>query len=313
MTKRSPGYSKKSGRNKTRKPEAMKVSYYPGCSLEETAASFDQSVRQVCSHLEVVLEEIPDWACCGSSPALKMDRLLSLSLASHNLALAQRQQLEEVVIPCPFCFRRLLSAQQEGLSDPKTRQEVQEVIGADLNDQLKVKSLLGFLRYGLGLEAIGGKVRKPLKGLKVLPYYGCYLVKPANVTHFDDPENPVSMDQLLTALGAEVLPWDFKTECCGAGLAVTKTDTVGELSGRIIREAAYRKADALVVACQLCQANLDMRQSQIAKRHGTRYHLPVVYFTQLMGLAFGLPYRELGLQHHLTSPKAMLKAKGVIS
>lgn len=290
----------------------MEVSYYPGCSLEETAAAFDQSVRRICSHLDIALAEIPDWSCCGSSPALKMDHLLSTSLAAHNLALAQRQQPAEVVIPCPFCFRRLLSAQQETRSNPKTRQEVKEVLGVEPNHNVKVLSLLGFLRYSVGLQAIGAKVRKPLSGLKVVTYYGCYLVKPAAVTQYDDPEVPVSMDQLLEVLGAEVLSWDFKTECCGASLAVSKTDTVCELSGRIIREATYRQADALVVACQLCQANLDMRQAQIGKKHGTAYHLPILYFTQLMGLAFGLSYPELGLPRHLTSPKAMLKAKGVI-
>jgi heterodisulfide reductase subunit B2 len=290
----------------------MKVSYYPGCSLEETAAAFDISVRKVCDHLDVSLEEVPGWACCGSSPALKMDRLLSTSLAAHNLALAQGQQVEEMVIPCPFCFRRLLSAQQETQATPETREAVQEAIEAELDDSLKVHSLLGFLRYTVGLEAISAKVQKPLQGMKVLTYYGCYLVKPASVTQYDDPEDPVSMDQLLEALGAEVLPWDFKTECCGASLAVSKSETVCELSGRIIREAAYREADALVVACQLCHANLDMRQTQIGKLHGTKYHLPIVYFTQLMGLAFDMPYKALGLGRHLTNPKEMLKSKGVL-
>jgi heterodisulfide reductase subunit B2 len=290
----------------------MKVSYYPGCSLEETASAFDLSVRRVCDHLGIKLEEIPDWACCGSSPALKMDRLLSTSLAAHNLALARRQELDDVVIPCPFCFRRLLSARQETRADHQTRQAVQEVIGDELDDEAEIHSLLGFLRYRIGLEAIGQRVRKPLKGLKVLTYYGCYLIKPASVTRYDDPENPVSMDQLLTVLGAEILPWDFKTECCGASLAVSKTDTACELTGRIIREAAYRKADALVVACQLCQANLDMRQAQIGRQHGAQYKIPIIYFTQLMGLAFGMSYKELGMQRHLTSPKAMLKSKGVI-
>jgi heterodisulfide reductase subunit B len=291
----------------------MKVGYYPGCSLEETAAAFDISARRVCEHLGVALEEIPDWSCCGSSSALKMDQLLSTSLGAHNLAQARSRQLEEVVIPCPFCYRRLLSAQQETQSDPQTKENVQEAIGAELDDNLKVLSLLGFLRYNVGLEAIAAKVQKPLKGLKVLTYYGCFLVKPAAVAQYDDPEEPISMDQLLETLGAEVLPWSFKTECCGASLAVTKTDTACELTGRIIKEAAYRKADAIVVACQLCQANLDMRQVQIGKRHGTQYSLPVVYFTQLMGLAFGIPYNALGMQRHLTSPKSMLESKGVIS
>ena len=290
----------------------MKVSYYPGCSLEETAVPYDRSARRVCDRLGIVLEEIPDWACCGSSPALKMDWLLSTALGAHNLALACRQHLKDLVIPCPFCFRRLISARQETRSDTPTRRQVEEIIEAPLDDHPEVHSLLGFLRYTVGLQAIRAGIQKPLQGLKVLPYYGCYLVKPAGVTRFDDPENPVSMDQILEALGAEVLPWDFKTECCGASLAVSKADTVCELSGRIIREAAYREADALVVACQLCQANLDMRQAQIGRKHKTRYNIPILYFTQLMGLAFGISYDELGLQRHLTSPETMLKSKGVL-
>jgi heterodisulfide reductase subunit B len=290
----------------------MTVSYYPGCSLEETSVAYDASARRVCSHLGIQLQEIPQWSCCGSSPALKMDHRLSTALGAHNLALASQQQSKEVVIPCPFCFRRLLSAQQEVQADAEVKQKVQDLISAEIADELNVLSLLGFLRHTVGLSAISQKVTKPLKGLRVLPYYGCYLVKPATVTQYDDPENPVSMDQLLSALGAEVLQWDFKTECCGASLSVSKTDTVCRLTGRLIREAVHRKADAVVVACQLCLANLDMRQAQIARMDGQRYHLPILYFTQLMGLAFGLPYGELGMQRHLVSPKKMFKSKGII-
>jgi heterodisulfide reductase subunit B2 len=290
----------------------MKVSYYPGCSLEETAQAYDVSARQVCQHLGIDLEEIPEWSCCGSSPALKMDHLLSTSLGAHNLAQAQRQQLEEVVIPCPFCFRRLLSAQKEVQADGQLKTQVEETIGAEVGDDLRVSNLLGFLRYSVGLDTITANVKKPLRGLKVLPYYGCYLVKPGTVTGYDDPENPQSMDEILASLGADVLEWDFKTECCGASLAVSKTETVCELSGRVIREAAYRGADALVVACQLCQANLDIRQADIGRMDKKKYALPVLYFSQLMGLAFGLPYQDLGLKAHIVNPKNTLASKDLL-
>jgi heterodisulfide reductase subunit B len=295
-----------------KEPKPMKVGYYPGCSLQETAAAYDRSARGVCRELGVTLTEIPDWACCGSSPALKMNALLSTALGSHNLALAEKSKLDPVVIPCPFCFRRLLSSQQETQADQALKARVERAIQAELNGSPEVLSLLGFLRYSLGLEPIRARVRKPLNGLKVLPYYGCYLVKPSAVTRYDDPENPVSMDELLNALGAEVLTWDFKTECCGASLAVSKTDTVCELSGRLIREAVYRGADALVVACQLCQANLDMRQDRIGKQDGKKYALPVLYFTQLMGMAFGLPAKEMLVRRHLVSPMKLLKSKGIV-
>jgi heterodisulfide reductase subunit B len=241
-----------------------------------------------------------------------MDHLLSTSLGAHNLAQAQRQQLAEVVIPCPFCFRRLLSAKQEVQADRQLKTQVEEAIGAELRDDLSVFNLLGFLRYSVGLETIAAHVKKPLRHLKVLPYYGCYLVKPGTVTGYDDPENPVSMDQILASLGAEVLDWDFKTECCGASLAVSKTETVCELSGRLIREAVYRGADALVVACQLCQANLDIRQAEIGRMDKKKYDIPVLYFSQLMGLAFGLPYKDLGLKGHIVNPKNMLASKDLL-
>lgn len=290
----------------------MKVSYYPGCSLEGTARPYDISARRICRSLGIELEEVPEWCCCGSSPALKMDRLMSTALSAQNLVQIEKQAVEQVVIPCPFCFRRLLSAQEEMQADAALKERVQKIIQADMAGALQIRNLLGFLRYQVGLEAIGDQVTQPLSGLKLLPYYGCYLVKPTGVTHFDDPEHPVSLDELLAALGAEVLGWDLKTECCGAGLSLSKTEVVVDLTGRLIREAVRQGADALVVACQLCQSNLDMRQAELSRAEGKAYALPIIYFTQLMGLAFGLPARTLGLNHHLVNPLPLLKEKGLV-
>lgn len=289
----------------------MKVSYYPGCSLQVTARSYDLSARQVCGILEVELAEIPDWICCGSSPGLKMNSLLSLSLSAKNLARAEKQALKDVVIPCPFCYRRLLSAQQEIERDEDAGNITRQIIDEKVNGGLNIQNLLGFLRHGVGLDVLEAKVRKPLKGLKLIPYYGCYTVKPSQITHFDDPENPTSMDDILTVMGAEVLSWDFKAECCGASLSLSKTEKVCELSGRLLGEAIWRGADAVVVACQLCHANLDMRQSKIWKKG--KNHLPILYFTQLMGLAFGLEPKALGLNRHVTDPMTVLKEKGLVS
>ncbi|MBM3299058.1 MAG: CoB--CoM heterodisulfide reductase iron-sulfur subunit B family protein [Deltaproteobacteria bacterium] len=288
----------------------MKVSYYPGCSLEGTAKSYDVSVRRVCHTLGIELAEISEWTCCGSSPALKMNRLLSTSLSGHNLALMERQNISQAVAPCPFCFRRLKSAQEEMRDDPKLKDEVQRTIEAQVVGNVDIYSLLGFLRYQVGLDAIAQRVNRPLLGLKLIPYYGCYVVKPPRVTKFDDPENPSSLDEILRATGAEVLDWDFKAECCGAGLSLSKTEKVCELSGRLIREAAWRGADAVVVVCQLCQANLDMRQPEIGLMQNRNYQLPIVYFTQALGLAFGLSANDVGLDKHLVDPVPMLKAKG---
>ncbi len=290
----------------------MRVGYYPGCSLEGTARQYDLSVKQVCRTLGIELEELAGWSCCGSSPALKMNRLLSTSLAAHNLALMEQQEIFEVVAPCPFCFRRLKSAQEEIVNDPELSEKVQQVIEKKLNGKLSIYNLLGLLTENVGLDAIRGKVIKPLDGLRLIPYYGCYVVKPPGVTNFDDPENPTSLDQILYAAGAEVLDWDFKVECCGAGLSLSKTEKVVDLTGRLIREASWRGADAIAVACQLCHANLDLRQKEIGSEDGTNYKVPIIYFTQLLGLSFGYSATDLGLNRHVVDPLAMLKEKGFV-
>lgn len=289
----------------------MKVSYYPGCSLEVTARPYQISTQAVCRALGVELAEVPDWLCCGSSPALKMDGLLSTALAAANLALAAQQHLGAVVAPCPFCYRRLLTAQHELQQDPELERRVADLVTAKLQDGLRVYHLLEFIREAVGLPAVQTRITKPLTGLKVVPYYGCYLVKPGQLVGFDDPEDPTSLDQLLTALGVQVLPWDFKTECCGASLTVSRPEVARQLTGRLLREAAYRGADAIVVVCQLCQANLDLQQRRLEKEHRTRYNLPVLYFTQLLGLAFGLEPTALGLQYHLIEPRGRLEARGL--
>jgi heterodisulfide reductase subunit B len=284
----------------------MKVSYYPGCSLESTGRSYDHSTREVCHALGVELQEAQDWVCCGSSAGLKMNRFVSTSLSGLNLAVYEKQEAADLVAPCPFCYRRLASAQEEMRQDAKLKAEVQEAIEAQLAGNLQVHNLVDFFRSKVGLEAIAANLKQPLAGLKVVPYYGCFMVKPKQVTGCENAENPTSMDDILRALGAEVLDWDFKTECCGASLTASKTNKVVELTGRIVREAAFRGADAIVVACQLCQANLDMRQTEVGQQ------LPVVYFTQLMGLAFGIAPAALGLNHHLVDPVAVLTKKGLI-
>lgn len=283
-----------------------RISYYPGCSLEGTAQPFDISTRLVLKALDLEPDTIPEWACCGSSPALKMNRLLSVALAAHNLAQAETQALAELLIPCPFCFRRLLSAQREMQDDADLRHKVTALIDAPLRGDLQICNLPDFLIRRVGATRLAGRLKRSLQGLRVVPYYGCYLVKPAAVTQFDDAEHPVVMDELLRLTGAEVLDWDFKTECCGAGLAVSSTETVSHLVGRIVKEAAWRNADAIVVACQLCHANLDMRQE------GKAGALPVLYLSQVLGLALGMTPKALKCHHHLVNPIPLLTQKCLI-
>jgi heterodisulfide reductase subunit B len=290
----------------------MKASYYPGCSLEGTAKAYDHSTRAVCGALGVELQEVPEWVCCGSSAGLKMNRSLSTALTALNLARLEQAEPADVVAPCPFCHRQLLGAQEELREDPQLKARVQEVIEAELSGRLQIHTLVDFVLQHVGVEAIAARLEKPLTGLKLIPYYGCFMIKPRQVSGYDNAENPTSLDAILRALGAEVLDWDFKTTCCGSSLSLTKTEKVVELSGRLVREAAFRGADAIVVACQLCHTNLDMRQAQVARDDGSRYELPVVYFTQLMGLAFGFAPADLGLNHHLVDPRPLLARKGLL-
>ena len=291
----------------------MKVSYYPGCSLEVTANAYDLSTHRVCKDLGMELQEVPEWVCCGASPALKMSRLLSVSLSAQNLVLIASQGIQDTVAPCPFCYRRLRGAQAEIEADSALKAQVEEVIEAKVEGNLHIYSLLEYVRAHVGLDAIRAKVTRPLTGLKVIPYYGCYLVRPPKVVQFDDPENPTSLDEVMEALGAEVIDWDFKAECCGAALSLNKTEKVVELSGRLIREAEQLGADAVVVACPLCLANLDIRQPDVNAQDQLNHHLPILYFTQAMGLSFGHRPEDLGLHTHLVDPLPVLKSKGLAS
>ena len=285
----------------------MKIIYYPGCSLRSTGRAYDLSVKAVCQALGVELLEPDGWVCCGSSPAYKLDRLLSLSLSAQNLNLAARERGDaqtEMITPCPYCFRRLKSAQVEIASSPDLQKEVEAALGEPYSGQVVVRNMLDFLANQIGLEAIRARVMRPLHGLQLVPYYGCALTRPPGLTGFDHPENPQSMDRLLRALGADVLDWNFKTECCGAGLSVNRPDVVVRLGRRILNQAHLAGAQAIALPCQLCQANLDLRQPAMLPADE---RMPVLFFTQLMGLAFDLPAEALGLRHHVVDPRPLLE------
>lgn len=164
----------------------------------------------------------------------------------------------------------------------------------------------------MGFDKIRERVRKSLKGLKVACYYGCVLTRPPKVAQFDNVEDPQSMDSIVRALGAETIDWSFKTECCGVSMTLTRSDMVLKLSNDILREAKEAGANAITVSCPLCQANLDGRQRQIEETYNTRYGIPILYITQLMGLAFGAYPKELGIQKLITSPREVLGSVGLM-
>lgn len=284
-----------------------RVAYYQGCSLEGLAVEYDISTRALCEALDVELVEIPDWSCCGSTPAHSHDPLLSAALAGRNLAIAEKIGCETVMTPCPGCLKSLKGALQAFHNDGE-RDSLLELLAMPFSGKIKAVSILQLLYETIGVDQVAQRVSHPLSDLVVAPYYGCLLSRPARFAQFDDPENPVSMDELLRGAGATVVDFSYKTECCGATYGVTRNEIVAELTGRILDMAQGLGARAIVVACPLCQQNLDLRQSQVNRRWQRRFDIPVVYITQLLGLALGIEPEKLALDKLFVKPDFFLKA-----
>ncbi|KUG04310.1 cob--com heterodisulfide reductase subunit b [hydrocarbon metagenome] len=289
----------------------MNVAYYPGCSLHGLAKEYGISVEVACKHLGINLKEIEDWNCCGATAAHSLNHELTISLSARNLAIARDMKMNKVLAPCAGCFSRLKGASYELRNNKALAAEVAEIIQTEPPVEPEVNNLLQFIMEEQGLDALRAKVVKPLKGLKLAAYYGCLLTRPKEVVQFDDSELPVSMDLILQALGADTVVWAHKAECCGGGYAASDTDIVLDLSGQVLDSAQRAGADAIVVACPMCGVNLDTRQEAIAAKKGIKYDLPVIYLTQLMGIAFGYSPAQLGLKRHLNSPFPLLQGKGL--
>jgi len=283
----------------------MKVTYYPGCSLEGTAVDYAASIAAMASFLDVELVELMDWNCCGASSAHSLNHQLSLSLAARNLALAEKAQ-RDLVAPCALCFNRLKVAEQ-ALTAPQGGR-----LGIPYRGDLKVWDLLDYFSQEKFLQDLSGKVTRPLADLKCVCYYGCLVARPPAVTGRTDSENPQNMERLLESLGTHPLDWSFKTDCCGAGLALPRPDLIDTLVQRLYERALEAGAECFVVSCQMCQANLDLSQERIAQKFGKDYYLPVFYFTELMGLAVGHAAAPKWLAQHLVDPMPLLKFKGVV-
>lgn len=291
----------------------MELAYYPGCSGKGTSAEYEQSTRAVCRVLGVKLHELDDWSCCGSTPAHACDARLSAALSGRNLLLAALQGADRVATPCPSCLANLRNARRR-MQNPAFREQIDRLLDAPLPRTREggaavpdAVSVLQVLAEEAGAEAVRAQVTRPLAGLRIAPYYGCLLNRPPELMRFDDPENPTAMDSILEALGAEVVDFPCKTDCCGASMGIPRRDITARLSGRLLRTAVDFGADAVAVACPLCHMNLDLRQDQAAAACGTSFAIPVLYFTQFMGLAMGLTEEELGLDKLCVSLAALLQ------
>ncbi|MCL1915879.1 MAG: CoB--CoM heterodisulfide reductase iron-sulfur subunit B family protein [Desulfovibrionaceae bacterium] len=284
---------------------AKTYAYYSGCSGSGTSKEYDLSTRALCAALGITLADVPDWSCCGSTPAHMVDHALSAALSARNLAQSEQLGLDDFVTPCPSCLKNTHNAIEQ-MRDPGFRKEVDRLTMRPLARKHRAFSVLQLIYEEVTPEGLALKIKKPLHGLKLAAYYGCLLTRPGRSMRFDDEENPVSMDRLLEAAGAGMLPFPLKVECCGGSFGIPRGDVVARLSGRILELACSMGADALVVACPLCQMNLDLRQKQIRSAVRLNFHLPVFYYTQLLGLALGLPEDQILLDKLVTDPKPAL-------
>jgi len=285
-----------------------RVAYYPGCSLAGTSVEYGLSFKAVAEKLGLIVDEPEGWTCCGTTPAHSTNHCLSTLLPMKNLALMEEMGHSCVTAPCPSCYLRMRIALHDIAKDEELREKVKAQIGYEPSSELHVEHLLNTFTDRVGLEAISSEVIRPLRELKVVCYYGCVITRPPKVTEFEEYEYPTNMDGLVTQLGAEPLDWSYKTRCCGASLGFTNLDIVLELGRKILANAKAVGAEAVVVACPLCQVNLDSRQAQM----DGKFDLPILYFTQLMGLAFGLEPEALGLDKHFIDPIPLLRKKGII-
>jgi heterodisulfide reductase subunit B len=283
----------------------VKYTYYPGCTAKTTSVEFGYSTEAVCEALDIKLLELEDWNCCGASSAHSLSHELSLSLPGRNVALAQEAGLD-IVIPCPACYQNCMSADNAFRQNKEWRRKMETLLDFQYTGEGRPRHLLDVISHDLETEAIRAKVAKPLEGLKVACYYGCVLVRPPEKTGWDDPEHPTTMDHLMEAVGAEAIDWSYKVDCCGASMTFPIGDVVANLSSKIVAGAIEAGADCIASACGICQINLDTRQAAEKK-------MPILYFTELMALAFGLPGVGKWLSKHAVDPRPLLRERGLLT
>jgi len=284
----------------------MKIGYYPGCSLTGTGKEYDISLRKVLALLDVDVEEIRDWCCCGATSAHATNHLLSIALPARNLLLAQQQNLNELFAPCAACYSRLICAKHEITTDAKLKEKVEFVLEEEFNSSTEIINIVQLFQK-IGKEKIASQIKVNLKGIKAACYYGCLLVRPHDITKFDDVEEPSLMEDILSVTGVGTVKWNYKTECCGGAHSIARKDIVTFLSKNILDDAKRNGADVIVVACPMCHSNLDMRQRAIKKEYNQHEEMPILYLSELIGVAFGLSSKQLGIDLHFVDASGLLQ------
>ena len=282
----------------------MDIGYYPGCALHGSSDDYEASVRVWMKALGVELNELEDWICCGATAAHCINKKLSTALPARNLGIAEKQNLKSLFAPCPMCSMELTKANEAIKADAELRKEMSEIVETPVTGSVDVVNLIQVFQ-AVGYDAIAERVTRKLENFKPACYYGCLLTRPPKILKFDDPEDPTSMEELLQKLGAEPVDWNCKTVCCGGGLTLSDEAGVAAMVYRVLQNAIDSGANCVVVACPMCQINLDMRQAD-AKKLGLTQDVPIFYLSDLVGLAVGCQAKDLDVERRFVAiPKDM--------
>ncbi len=278
----------------------MEIPYYPGCSLESTAKEYQLSAKAVCKELDIELVELEDWSCCGALEVSSLNSTLSLVLPARNLKIASAHS-DKLAVTCNACFNNLVKAQHQIAENADLKQKINKILDYEFRE-IQIKHILDLFVNDVGLQRIEETVKKPLKGLKTVAYYGCLMVRPSKILRSDDPDDPKHIDEIVSVLGGEPLEFTSKTKCCGGGVIMTYKQTATKLTEQILVEAAERGAQCILVTCPLCHMALESLSGKVK----TAKKIPIIYFTQLMGLAFGIEPDKLGLNRNMVSPTPVI-------
>jgi heterodisulfide reductase subunit B len=276
---------------------SSKYLFFPGCALFSSGREYRESLLTLSEYFNIELEELKGWTCCAPTAAHGISKLLSIAIPAENLALAEKKGANEIVVPCAMCYSRFKTASHEISADKDTAEKIKDILKYDFSNSVKILHPLEIFS-----EIKPELIKNDLSKVNAVCYYGCLLTRPPKVKQFDVCENPQSMDNILKALGLNVIDWSYKTDCCGTTFNLTNKDIFLKLTGRILDAAKDAGADVISVACPLCQLNLDSYQLELKKPN-----IPVLYFTQLIGLAYGIPEKELGTGRFFVEPTAVME------
>lgn len=276
-----------------------KYAYYPGCSLESLAVSYNMSTLETTRELGLEMAELDDWNCCGATSYFHIDELFAHALVARNIAIAEQEGLD-FVAPCSACFKNAYFTNEHMKHDPDLAEHINFALAADnlsLNGTTKVRHLIEVFIEDVGYEGIKEKVTRPLDGLKVAPYYGCQMVRPRK--NDEEIENPQYFEKLIESIGADAIDYASKTRCCGGSLIVTNRKAALDMVYRLLLDAENRGADVIATTCPMCNVNLEVYQRQVNREYNTNFAIPAMYFTQLIGLALGIAPGRLGIGKEL--------------